>query len=174
MGDIDYPQGWDWIWTATDADGFAAAFVTGGQAPIPRDALEIQFRDSTQIEEAVAALPASSDVRVFEEPGDRDTLVELARRGLFVYDWRDARRALRDELGAYELVAAPTSPSRATTLPPVLRVAAMSMRFAGLRFSETPLVDVQRHARCIAPRRLARGRATHASEAETESLSLFG
>ena len=174
MTDMSYPQGWDWVWIATDGDGFVAAFVTAGQAPIPVDALEIQFRDSAHLEEVVAALPASSDARLFSEAGDRDALVELARRGLFVYDWRDARRAPRDELGAYELVAAPTSPSRAATLPPMLRVAAMSMRFAGLRFDEAPLVDVHRHARCIAPRRSTREHAPQARTQETRSLSLFG
>lgn len=158
MTAMRYPHGWDWVWAATDRDGHVAAFVTAGEAPVPRDVIEIQFRDSAHVEEAIAALAPSSGIRGFMEPGDREALVELAHRGLFVYDWRDVRRALRDELGAYELVAAPTTPVRAATLPPVLRVAAMSMRFDRLRFRDAPLIDVHGHAPCLQPRAAATGR----------------
>ncbi len=151
MTALRYPRDLDWVWLATDGDGRVAAFVTAGEAPIPALAMEIQFRDSAHLEAAAAALPTSSGTRTFGTPGDIDSFVELARRGLFVYDWQDVHRPVREETGAYELVAAPTTPSRAAELPPLLRVAAMSVRLPKVRFDETPLVDVRGHAACIGP-----------------------
>jgi hypothetical protein len=146
-----YPRGLDWVWLATDGEGRVAAFVTAGEAPVPALALEVQFPDSAHLEAAFAALPERSATRTFGAPGDLGAYIELAERGLFVYDWQDAHRPVREETGAYELVAAPTTPSRAAELPPLLRVAALSMRLPKLRFEQTPLVDVRRHAACVGP-----------------------
>lgn len=71
-----------------------------------------------------------------------DSYIELASRGLYVYDWTDISRG-SGHLDAYELMAVPAAPIRCDELPEELRTVARSVRLSEVRFgvSRTIAVD---------------------------------
>lgn len=107
MDDQGHPVGLDVVWLALDKVGRLGAFVTAGEGPILSKALRCSVIRIENVETALLALPkiASAELRVsVPRP---DGFVELAERGLFVYDWTDIHRKRKDYIHAYELVAVP-------------------------------------------------------------------
>jgi len=107
MDDQIDPAGLDVVWLALDKSGQLGAFVTAGEGPIPAAALRCPVMRIEEVESALRSLPriASAELRVsVPRPDD---FVELAERGLFVYDWTDIHRRRKDYLNAYELAAVP-------------------------------------------------------------------
>ena len=96
----------DVVWLAADPKGFLAAFVTAGAGPIPPAALPFV----AGAEEAALRLPSISECQLLMRAPRPDDFAELAKRGLFVYDWSDIHRTTTAELRAYELVAVPARP----------------------------------------------------------------
>jgi hypothetical protein len=91
-----YPGQIDCVWIASDRDGHVGAFVTAGVGPIPELALNsaepLLVED---IEEAILKLPKVSDCRLLVSIPRPDSFIDMAERGLFVYDWSDVHRTTR-------------------------------------------------------------------------------
>ncbi len=73
-------------------------------------------------------LPVIGDGQGLAADGDISSFLDLARRGLFVFDWTDVHRIARDSVHAYERIAAPTVPASITTLPADLLALAQGQR----------------------------------------------
>lgn len=105
-----YPQGYDLTWIARDEAGRLAAFITAGEAPIPLCVLSAGEAELLTTESKALELPLTGAAKLHVNVPRPDDFIALAQRGLFVFDWRDAHRALKDRSGEYELVASPSVP----------------------------------------------------------------
>ncbi|MBB3559397.1 hypothetical protein FHX06_000694 [Rhizobium sp. BK512] len=120
----EYPSDIDYIWVATDKDGFLAIFVTGGAGAIPLSALQDIQTGSGELEAIFFQLPAISEVNLLVNYPRPDDFVTMAERGFFTYDWRDVHRVKRDHSGKYEKITAPQKPIRIGNVPPFLQILA--------------------------------------------------
>jgi hypothetical protein len=77
-----------------------------------------------------------------------DDFIDLAERGMFVYDWTDIGRTHRESLKVYEAVAVPVVPATIESLPSDLAALARSLHIQGLSFEESNQIDVRTHLRC--------------------------
>ena len=149
-----YPKSQDMVWLACDRGGRLGAFVTAELGPIPIPALMSDSPAVEEIEEIVLSLPRVSDVA--SEPGCfyKSTMpasfLDLAARGLFVYDWTDVHRTT-SYLLAYERVATPTRPLLLETLRHELMTAMRPVRFGVLEFCASLVVDPHAHTPCATP-----------------------
>jgi hypothetical protein len=66
---------------------------------------------------------------------------DIARRGLYGYDWQDATRKARKS-GCYEVVSRPLRTIHVKELPPELRQLAEFVRFGKLRFANSDSICV--------------------------------
>ncbi|MBK8252960.1 MAG: hypothetical protein IPK82_09855 [Polyangiaceae bacterium] len=126
-------QGFEFDWLGVDEVGCVALFSTAGAGYVP----EPVFTDTQALEgaiDAVLALPKSTEATF--APIIRADLINtwqlVAERGLYAYD-------CDPNGGPYELVAAPTVPSRIEQLPPAVASVAGSVR-CGFRFEANPIV----------------------------------
>jgi hypothetical protein len=117
---MDYSTQIDCAWLATDAYGRFAAMITAGEGPIPAVVLESSF-DITTIEETLLTMPIVGNAMLFVDVPNPSSFIELSRRGLFVYDWKDVHRPRSQERGTYELVASPSVAIKLNDLPADLR-----------------------------------------------------
>jgi hypothetical protein len=95
--------GAEFDWLAIDRANRMALFATAGAGAIPSllDSAEHESANSTTI----LALPRICDgAEVVNAPGEHGEWVDVARRGVYAYDW-----SRRDE--AYILIARPTRPA---------------------------------------------------------------
>ena len=106
------------MWLASDRNGNFASFVTGGEGPIPIDVLNFERTPVEDIERLVCQMPIVSTVHMLVTLKRPDSFIELAERGIFVYDWTDVHRTQSKAIHVYEPVAAPTSKSRQAGSPP--------------------------------------------------------
>ena len=80
--------------------------ITAGEGPIPLDILARS--DCTEIEDALLDLPVIGEALLKTEVPNPGSFIELGRRGIFVYDWRDTHRPNSIVHKAYELMCSPT------------------------------------------------------------------
>lgn len=123
--------GLDLVWLGVDAKGQLAAFVTAGEGPIPDSALEHALTEPG-VESQLLDLPLSSADELLIDAPNPASFIALSQRGLFVFDWQDAHRTLRESTQRYELVCRPSQPLSASELPPPLQAAAHAAAFDGL------------------------------------------
>jgi hypothetical protein len=123
MNDREYPSGVDLVWIASDRRGEIAAFVTGGEGPIPDKAF-FQLELDPSPEELFAAVPESSGFEVLLGYQVASSFGALAARGVYVYDWTDVHKTAARASRSYELVARPVLPSHVGQLPQELGVIA--------------------------------------------------
>lgn len=147
-----YPEGIDSVWLASDMHGNVAAFVTGGSGPVPISALRESSPLLEDIEQTVCQLEEESDARMLVEVNRPDDFLDLATRGLFVYDWSDLHRTKRDRLRAYELVAVPTQTLIMGKQPEFIRRLVADNGFVGVAFATSNPLDVSLHLPCCEPR----------------------
>jgi hypothetical protein len=102
-----YPDGLDCVWLASDRNGQLGAFVTAAVGPIPISALSGTSLPFGDVEEAICELPPVSDVRLLVQMKRSDDFIAMAQGGVFVYDWSDVHRTMRESIHAYELIAMP-------------------------------------------------------------------
>jgi hypothetical protein len=108
---VRYPEA-DAAWVATDRFGNLAALITAGVAPIPTILLE-RGLNIEAVENAILAMPRTSEARMMiSNVPDPKSFVELAQRGFFIFDWRDAHRIRAECTYAYEIVCKPVQPLR--------------------------------------------------------------
>jgi hypothetical protein len=125
-------RGMDFSWLAADSDGHVAWLVTFGSAVVPPwvDRDDAAYDD---MESALAALPVRGGMSAGEEPRNVREWLDVARRGVFGYDWR-----VHD--GPYQLIARPDQPIHVGELPPALAALALRSRFKHLCFSASPAI----------------------------------
>jgi len=93
--------GAEFDWLAVDRANRTALFATAGDGPIP-SVLDSDAYESVPLITNILALPPICDaVEVARAPGEHGEWFEVARRGVYAYDW-----SRRDK--AYILIARPT------------------------------------------------------------------
>lgn len=147
-----YPEGIDCVWLASDRNGCLGAFITAGVGPIPIEALDFAYMPVEDIEGQLCQLPPVSQAQLLVSVKRPDDFIELAERGVFVYDWTDINRTAREVLRVYEPVAAPTKPITVGSLPSDLAALAKVLRFKDVVFANGEAVDVRAHLSCAETR----------------------
>lgn len=148
MGDAPYPEGIDCVWLASDHSGHLGVFVTGGVGPIPIPALNYKQIPVEHIEGLVCDMPSVSATRLLVPIKRPDDFIDLAERGVFVYDWSDVHRTEHSSLRAYELIAVPIMPITVALLPENLAPVARLLKFRDVVFADRQLLDVRLHMTC--------------------------
>jgi len=143
-----YPAGVDCVWLASDKEGHLGAFITAGTAPIPVSVLGPGYMPIDDVEGRLCQLPPVSEARLLVLVKRPDDFIDLAQRGLFVYDWTDINRTAREAVRLYEQVAVPTQPITASSLPSDLAALAKVLRLADVVFAASEAVDVRAHLSC--------------------------
>lgn len=142
-----YPHQVDCYWAGHDRNSHVAVFVTAGEGPVPSRLLIDGLID--WIGEQIDNLPETTTVAAAVHFPNPDAFADLARKGLFVYDWQDAHRSGPDASGCYELVAAPTSPIQLTSLPFELGNTVRQCGFLELSFPGSPVIDATACFHCV-------------------------
>lgn len=127
----NYPEGLDCIWLAYDSADNVGAFITAGLGPLPAQSLSADL-DIELAEEEILSLPERGAATLLIQVKRPDDYLNLAARGLYVYDWTDIGRVAKAEINAYELVAVPDAPLLKQELPQILQNYAVGLiRFSG-------------------------------------------
>lgn len=143
-----YPQGIDYVWLASDREGHVGAFITAGVGSIPVEVLSSVYIPIEDIEGRLYQLLPVSQVRLLVSVKRPDDFIELAERGIFVYDWTDIHRIAREALRVYEPVAVPTKPIMVSSLPADLADLAKALRLVDVVFAASKTVDIRAYLRC--------------------------
>jgi hypothetical protein len=141
-----YPKGIDCVWLASDKLGHVGAFITAGEGPVP----EMAFNQSLEVEEIegqIYEMPQRTPGQLLVTVPRPDGYLEIAARGLYVYDWTDAGKTTSKATNLYELVAIPSNPLINYDLPIALRTVSSVLRF-DLAFSTEACIDVRRRFTC--------------------------
>ena len=108
--------GEEFDWYALDREGHLAIFTTAGLGPVPA-AIWAHREKFYALETAVKGLPDTDTFeKVFCGPGNHSEWCDLARKGLFAFDYHDIHRTNR--LHLYDLMARPANPVPASVLLP--------------------------------------------------------
>jgi hypothetical protein len=143
-----YPEGIDCVWIASDREGHLGVFITAGVGPIPAEAFKSDYVPVEDIEELVCDMPSKSSARLLVSVKRPDSFVDLAERGVFVYDWTDIHRTAREAAHAYEPVATPVKPIKVDELPADLAALAKALKFVDVAFADEKRLDVRAYMRC--------------------------
>jgi hypothetical protein len=127
-------------------------FITAGIGPIPEAALDSDLMPVEDVEGQLCQLPAVSQARLLVSVKRPDDFIDLAERGLFVYDWTDINRTAREALGVYEPVATPSKSITASSLPSDLVALAKALKLADVTFAVGNAVDIREHLSCVEAR----------------------
>jgi hypothetical protein len=140
MTPMELPMGLDYAWLGCDAEGHVARFTNAGNGPIPAFLLANRHL-ADGVEALTRALPVVSDSEILMSLPNPTDFMEIARRGIYGFDWQDATR-ISGRSGSYEIVSRPRSPLRLAQLPPALLRLVELVRFDGFRFSDSHTIDV--------------------------------
>lgn len=130
-------RGLEFDWFATDADGCIGHFATAGFGVVP-GAVLARLDDLRHLDEQVLKLPVIAEATA-HLPGSIEDWLEMARRGLFAYDWQHW-------CGPYRRAATPSRALRITDLPTVLADALRIVEWPDVRFAE--MREVRPEALC--------------------------
>ena len=128
-----HPFNWmEYDWLATDLDGLVANISTAGFGPIPQ-AVEDAAVDFAQVDDRLRRLPEVSDFDPdVGDPLQTREILDIARRGIFFYDWVHS-------LETYHITGRPLEPLPANKLgDPEIRAWAAIITLP-IRFSEVPV-----------------------------------
>lgn len=142
---ISYPEGLDFVWLASDSRGHLGAFITAGMGPVPIAALDNAIPSIEDIENSLCQLPQITQARLLVSVKRPDDFIDLAERGLFVYDWTDINRTKNHSINAYEPVALPDTPIDINALPTDLASLAKTICLSKIDFSEGNALDIRKH-----------------------------
>lgn len=119
----------DCVWLVSDIADCLAAVVTAGAGPLPEGVFDgpVHLFD---LEHRLRQLPVVGAANALIEDGDMTSFLDLAKRGLFVFDWTDVYRTRRASIEAYELAAVPACAIHTSDLPADLRVIAQRQRLS--------------------------------------------
>lgn len=121
--------GLDIAWLASDIADCLAAVVTAGAGPLPESVFGGPV-DLSDLENRLLQLPVVGAASVLVDNGDMTSFLNLAMRGLFVFDWTDVHRSDRAKIDAYQLVAAPSRTIHTFDLPADLCAVALRQRLS--------------------------------------------
>lgn len=146
-----YPEGVDCVWLASDREGNIGAFITAGCGPIPEVTFDFEYINIEDIEGRLCELPLVSRAQLLVSVKRPDDFVDLAERGLFVFDWADIVRSEQSALCAYELVAIPTNPISEISLlsTPDLVELAKAVFLDEMDFSSQKVVNISSCVNCV-------------------------
>ena len=145
---LHYPEGIDCVWMSVDKNGHLAAFVTGGEGPIPVDILNQNAVPIEEIESAICELEVRSEAKLLVSLPRPDDFIDMARRGIYVFDWQDVSRTRGDRTGLYEKIAVPTEPITLDGLPNQLRALVENAICTAIDFGEVSSVKAQAQFDC--------------------------
>jgi len=149
MSDSYYPHDLDCLWLAHDRNNHVGGFVTAGLGPIPVDLLDLNAFKVREYGRMTSDLLKVSGSRllvsIYKDPS---SFLDLAERGIFVYDWSDIHKVDAQSANAYQLVAAPTTPILLASLPDRLREITSLVKFAANDFSEETFLKVHEYFPC--------------------------
>jgi len=149
MSDPYYPHDVDCLWLAHDRNNHVGGFVTAGLGPIPVDLLDenaSKVRESGRLSSDLPKVSGSRLLVSFYK--DASSFLDLAERGIFVYDWSGIRKVDAQFVNAYQLVAVPTTPILLELLPDRLRALTSLVKFAANDFSEESFLKVHEYFPC--------------------------
>jgi len=149
----DYPGGLDCFWIGCDSAGNVGMFLTAGRGPMPAAVLSAHNFEEVDFEQAAMELPAIGDAQDVHEMWASDDFNELARRGIFVFDWSDAMAAKTVKHRGYERMAAPTRPLQLEDLHSFLRDAAVLATIPDTDFCRDAVVVIPLSMEAIQPER---------------------
>ncbi|HWU74196.1 MAG TPA: hypothetical protein VN137_11985 [Sphingomonas sp.] len=119
----------DLAWLVSDSADCLAAVVTAGAGPLPESVFGGPV-DLSVLENRLLRLPVVGAANVLIENGDMTSFLNLAMRGLFVFDWTDVHRSGRAKIDAYQLVAVPSCAIHTFDLPADLDAFALRQRLS--------------------------------------------
>lgn len=143
-----YPEHIDCLWLASDSEGYLGAFITAGAGPIPMEALNFIGLPVVDTGDRLCQLPAVSKAQLLVSLKPPNDFIDLAERGIFVYDWSDVHRSKSRGLKKYELYAVPTNPITVTSLPSDLESLARAVKLANIKFTDGNNVDIRAQMVC--------------------------
>ena len=114
----------------------------------PGGGTESAYISVEDIEGQLCQLPTVSEARLLVSVKRPDDFIDLAERGVFVFDWTDINRTAREALHVYEPVAIPTKPITANELPTDLADLAKALRFDDVAFAAEGRLDVRALMSC--------------------------
>lgn len=130
-----YPDGIDCTWLGVDRRGKIAAFVTAGEGEIPTALLMQPDVDLRDIETLLMHLPVTGKVKLRVSVARPDDFLDMACRGLYVYDWSGDK---------YTLVAEPELAIEFSGLDSELKVVAAHAVFDSVDFFSQETISVGR------------------------------
>lgn len=150
MIDRPYPSDLDCIWIAVDRVGALAAFITGGSGPIPLNILNSDTWIMEDMERYILTFPKVSVAKFLVNVKYPESYLEMAERGVYVYDWLDVHRARSAARNLYDLVARPESPLKIEAMSEDISRFSSHLCFDG-SFQNTTALDVRPLIPCRVP-----------------------
>lgn len=149
MSGLVYPSDFDCGWLAVDSKNMVGIFITAGVGPIPVDAMRIKGVAVEEVESYVLQLPKVCKATLLVTVPDPSSYIELAARGIYVYDWLDVHETSQNSIGAYTAVAIPSKPMQLLAFPPEIEVIARAAQFKDGEFMRMQKVDVGTMFDCL-------------------------
>jgi len=114
-------------------------------------AIDSGYIDIENIESRLCELPIVSSAQILVSVKRADDFIDLAERGLFVFDWMDISRTDPSALHVYELVATPNNPISEISLlsDPDLLGLARVLSLDEVCFSSQRVVNIPSYVNCI-------------------------
>jgi hypothetical protein len=132
-------KGNEFDWFAVDKCGYVGHFATAGYGPIPVAVLD-RLNKILELYERVLQMPVVGEA-TGHLPGRIESWLEMARRGLFAYDWKHWH-------GPYQRAATPSHPVRLVDLPADLREAVQVVTWPNANFVELLAVRPEEMCPC--------------------------
>jgi hypothetical protein len=137
-------EGGEFDWFAVDADGHVGHFSTAGYGPVPLPVLErldaARLDELWSLGERLLDLPEVGQA-TGHLPGRIDDWLQLARRGLFGFDWKHWS-------GPYLRAATPSVAVSVADLPADRQQLVRLVEWAGVRFPEVESVRPEELCPC--------------------------
>lgn len=150
LNGLDYPYDTDLVWVGLDKDGFVGAFVTAGLGGIPIEAISSQLICLNEIEKEVLKLELISTAELKFSLPRPDDYIEMANRGLYVYDWSDIHKTAHEEKRAYERIATPDNPLKVEQLYDDRLICYLKkIQLKSVQFNLSEYIEVEKDLSCL-------------------------
>ena len=119
---------------AVDQNGCIGHFATAGYGSLPKNVLE-NLSAYQEAEAYLLTLPFITNAVLPDKiEGDKTDWINMAKRGLFSYDWQHWN-------GQYKLIAYPAEPISLSVLSACLQDMLKEVRFDTLRFDQSNTIE---------------------------------
>ncbi len=132
-----------------DKFGSLASFTTAGVGPIPKELVRRFPKEFRYTEERIIDLPVISKSILHVEMNDPSSFIDIAKRGIYVFDWSDVHMRQKYALDAYELTVTPLQPLKAQSLPQNLEIFTDLIAFPDEDFSKAKTIDPRLSMSCV-------------------------